>query len=182
MPADPGGFDLGRILTTLDHHGVEYLVVGGLGARAHGATRPTQDVDFVPRSPRENLDRLADALRSASWARAAARGRNDRRGGSSVLPVVAKDQHWPRSGVPPGPLTPARSMYCTTCRRPRVGAVMTICCRGRQQRAWTAPSSVSLRSTDDIIASKQHADRPKDRDALPELEELRRGQPGSAET
>jgi len=63
MPADPGGFDLGRILTTLDHHGVEYLVVGGLGARAHGATRPTQDVDFVPRSTRENLDRLADALR-----------------------------------------------------------------------------------------------------------------------
>jgi hypothetical protein len=50
MPAEPGSFDLGRILTTLDRRGVEYLVVGGLGARAHGATRPTQDVDFVPSS------------------------------------------------------------------------------------------------------------------------------------
>lgn len=38
---------------------VEYLVVGGLGARAHGATRPTRDVDFVPSSTAENLERLA---------------------------------------------------------------------------------------------------------------------------
>jgi hypothetical protein len=63
MPADLGRFDLGRILTTLDRHDVEYLVVGGLGARADGATRPTEDVDFVPSSTRENLDRLAGALR-----------------------------------------------------------------------------------------------------------------------
>jgi hypothetical protein len=34
----------------------------------------------------------------------------------------------------------------------------------------------------DIIDSKQHADRTKDRDALPDLEELRRRQPGPAET
>jgi hypothetical protein len=41
MTAEPDLFDLARILTTLDRHGVEYLVVGGLAARAHGATRPT---------------------------------------------------------------------------------------------------------------------------------------------
>jgi hypothetical protein len=63
MSAEPPGFDLERILTTLDRHDVEYLLVGGLGARAHGATRPTQDVDFVPHSTRENLDRLAGELR-----------------------------------------------------------------------------------------------------------------------
>jgi hypothetical protein len=34
----------------------------------------------------------------------------------------------------------------------------------------------------DIIDSKQHAGRTKDRDALPELEELRRRQPGAAAT
>jgi hypothetical protein len=32
MPADPGGFDLGRIPTTLDPHRVEYLLVGGLSS------------------------------------------------------------------------------------------------------------------------------------------------------
>lgn len=63
MPAEPPDFDLERILTTLDRHDVRYLLVGGLGARAHGATRPTQDVDFVLHSTRENLERLATAMR-----------------------------------------------------------------------------------------------------------------------
>jgi hypothetical protein len=34
----------------------------------------------------------------------------------------------------------------------------------------------------DIIDSKRHADRTKDRDALPELEELRRRKRGAADT
>ena len=38
---------------------------------------------------------------------------------------------------------------------------------------------VRLASLDDIVASKEFADRPKDREALPELRELqRRGEPG----
>lgn len=61
MPAEPDVFDLERILASLDHHRVEYLVVGGLGARALGATRPMHDIDFVPRSTGENLGRLAES-------------------------------------------------------------------------------------------------------------------------
>ena len=85
MTADSGLFDLARILTTLDRHGVEYLVVGGLGARAHGATRPTQDIDFVPSSTRENLDRLAGALRELG-ARLRVAGMTDEE--ARELPVV----------------------------------------------------------------------------------------------
>lgn len=40
---------------------------------------------------------------------------------------------------------------------------------------------IRVAALDDIIASKRHAARPKDRDALPELEELQRRQPGSGE-
>jgi hypothetical protein len=47
----------------LDRHGVEYLIVGGYAARMHGSTRPTRDVDVTPATTRENLDRLAAALR-----------------------------------------------------------------------------------------------------------------------
>lgn len=36
--------DLVRLAEVLDRHGVEYLVVGGVAARAHGASRPTQDL------------------------------------------------------------------------------------------------------------------------------------------
>ena len=65
MSADAGGeaFDPERVLASLDAHGVEYLMVGGLGARAHGALRPTGDIDFVPKSTEDNYERLAAALR-----------------------------------------------------------------------------------------------------------------------
>jgi hypothetical protein len=41
---------------------------------------------------------------------------------------------------------------------------------------------IRVAALEDIIASKQHADRAKDRESLPELEELQRRQPGSAVT
>jgi hypothetical protein len=46
-----------------DRHRVEYVIVGGVAANLHGATRPTGDLDALPRSTRENLDRVAGALR-----------------------------------------------------------------------------------------------------------------------
>ena len=36
MAADASSFDLERILRTLERNGVEYVLVGGLGARAPG--------------------------------------------------------------------------------------------------------------------------------------------------
>jgi len=39
---------------------------------------------------------------------------------------------------------------------------------------------IRVAALDDIVASKQHANRPKDREALPELEELQRRQRGAA--
>ena len=55
-------FDPDRILAELEAQGVEYLLVGGLAARAHGAQRQTADVDCVASSAPDNLDRLATAL------------------------------------------------------------------------------------------------------------------------
>ncbi len=47
----------------LERHGVAYVIVGGYAARMHGSMRPTRDVDVTPATTRENLDRLAAALR-----------------------------------------------------------------------------------------------------------------------
>ena len=55
-------FEPARALESLDRHGVEYVLVGGLGARAHGATRPTSHIDLVPDGDDDNLARLAAAL------------------------------------------------------------------------------------------------------------------------
>lgn len=63
MTAVPEGPDLQRIFDALALHNVEYLLVGGIAARAYGARRPTFDVDCVPEPSRANLDQLAAALR-----------------------------------------------------------------------------------------------------------------------
>lgn len=54
--------DLGRLLRLLDAHGVEFVVVGGLAAIAHGARRMTLDLDIVPEPDHANYRRLADAV------------------------------------------------------------------------------------------------------------------------
>jgi hypothetical protein len=43
--------------------GVEIVVVGGLAAQAHGSARLTQDADFLYRRTPENIQRLTAALK-----------------------------------------------------------------------------------------------------------------------
>ena len=56
--------DSESLVSLLDRHGVAYVLVGGLAAVAHGATRATFDI--VPRWETDNLDALAGALRAAN--------------------------------------------------------------------------------------------------------------------
>jgi hypothetical protein len=51
-----------RLLGALADAGVEFILVGGVAARAHGSARITQDIDVCyARSP-ENLERIVRAL------------------------------------------------------------------------------------------------------------------------
>ena len=54
--------DFRALLGALAVGEVEFILVGGAAAIAHGATRLTQDVDVVYRDSRENCARLAAAL------------------------------------------------------------------------------------------------------------------------
>jgi len=54
--------DYQGLLKTLLDSEVEFILVGGLAATAHGSPRFTQDVDVVYRRTPENLQRLATAL------------------------------------------------------------------------------------------------------------------------
>jgi hypothetical protein len=51
-----------RLLTALQEHGVEFVVVGGFSLAAHGVVRATKDIDIVPAPGQANLERLATAL------------------------------------------------------------------------------------------------------------------------
>lgn len=54
--------DYGRFFQALCNGGVEFILVGGTAANVHGSARLTQDVDIVYRRTRENAARLAAAL------------------------------------------------------------------------------------------------------------------------
>jgi hypothetical protein len=56
--------DLGGLLGALADAGVEMIMVGGAAATAHGAARLTQDIDVVYERSPENLQRLVSALGS----------------------------------------------------------------------------------------------------------------------
>lgn len=169
-PPDGDGFNPERILASLDRHGVEYLLVGGLGARAHGAARQTFDIDVVPATTEENWNRLASALQELG-ARLRVGGMSDEE--ARRLPVTLDaatlrafgSSTWMTDG---GPLDILRDL-------PVAG--------GHRTYADLAPNHVDaeiggiivhIAALDDIVASKEHAARGKDLEALPELHELQR--------
>jgi hypothetical protein len=54
--------DFKALLRTFGEAGLEFIVVGGVAAGIHGAARATFDLDIVYRRSRENIDRLVLAL------------------------------------------------------------------------------------------------------------------------
>lgn len=173
MPADPA-FDPGRILAALERRGVDYVLVGGLGAQAHGAVRPTNDIDCVPDGSDENLGRLAAAL-SDLGARLRVGGMSDEE--ARRLPVrldattlrAFGNSTWMTDA---GPIDILREL------RDRRGAdVRFDALRRRSVDQEIGGVIVHVAGLEDIIAAKEHADREKDRQALPELRRLQSGRP-----
>jgi predicted nucleotidyltransferase len=54
--------DFAGLLRALDEAGVEFILIGGAAATAHGSARLTQDLDIVYSRQPENLQRLVQAL------------------------------------------------------------------------------------------------------------------------
>ncbi len=156
-------FDPVRICTILNEEGVEYVVVGGFAAVAHGSSLPTRDIDIVPSREPSNLDRLGLALRRMN---ALIR--------TSDEPVAAPMDGAFLANMPfmLNLVTDFGEMDLTFSPSGGLGGF----------DGWHANSivvdiaeglPVHIAALDDIIASKQAANRPKDQRALPYLESLR---------
>jgi hypothetical protein len=173
VSADTDGetFDPGRILATLDAHGVEYLMVGGLGARAHGARRPTGDIDFVPKISDANYERLAAALRELGARLRVGRMTDEE---ARQLPVRVDavtlrsfgNSTWTTDG---GAIDILRELPDRTGRRHTYDELVT-----RGVAAEIGGFIVHIAALDDIVASKEFAGRDKDNEVLPELRDLQR--------
>lgn len=54
--------DFAALIRLLSQHNVEWILIGGAAATAHGSARLTQDLDIVYRRTPENIARLATCL------------------------------------------------------------------------------------------------------------------------
>ncbi len=159
--------DAAALLHVLDAHGVRYVVVGGLAATAHGATRVTFDVDLVPEWSDANLERLASALRELD-ARLFVGDADE----PLQFPIDAQSLRqfevstWrTRAGdvdVIVGTPTTTRGM---------LAGYDALASRADERTAFGV--TVSIASLDDIIESKEALGREPDLVALPELHRLR---------
>ncbi|HEX9765499.1 MAG TPA: hypothetical protein VGA36_01960 [Nitriliruptorales bacterium] len=168
VTSDVNPLDTERLLRTLGDHGVEYVLIGGLAAIAHGSMLATADADLLPRLDDENLDRLLDAL-AALDARV----------------LVAEDRLAMEAGEPwevpelrrgPAGLRSAEAWHFSTDAGPvdvvlhAAGVGPYDLHRHRAEEREVFGLVVAVASREDLIASKRSLGRPKDRHVLEELD------------
>jgi hypothetical protein len=156
--ANVADFEPGQILRALEAHHVNYVVIGAIAAVAAGAPILTTDLDVTPARSRENLERLALALRDLD-----ARLRTPTDPGGVLFPIeaemLATADSWTlatRSGDLDLMFSPAGTQGYDDLRR---GA----------RRERIAGVSVAVAALADVIRSKEAANREKDSMQLPIL-------------
>jgi hypothetical protein len=150
-----------RILGVLVEHGVQFVLIGGMGAVAHGSPLPTFDVDVTPEASATNLDRLAEALRALD-ARIRHPDISEGLPFSCDATSLASAIFWNLTS-PFGDLDISFVPAGTTGYAGLATDATRVDFRG---------VTVQLATLADIVRSKNAANRDKDRRALPVLREL----------
>jgi hypothetical protein len=150
-----------EIFACLDRHGVRYVLIGGLAAVLHGSPLATVDADICPDSESENLRRLSNALEELD-----ARIRTpDSEAGvpfpreASFLKNVQLLNLVTRFGDLDLSFRPAGTQGFSDL----AAHATKMSIRGLE---------VPVSSLEDVIRSKEAANRPKDRRTLPVLRQL----------
>lgn len=152
---------LPELLVTLRTHGVDFILIGGLAAVAHGSPFPTEDADITPRTTAGNLQRLSAALTDLD-----ARIRTDADPDGlpfahdpASLTAVGTWNLTTRFGDLDIAITPSGTAGYDDLRRDAIATPLF-------------GGTVFVASLADVIRSKQAANRPKDQRVLPALREI----------
>lgn len=151
----------------LDAYQVAYVLVGTAAAIGYGAAVETDDVDLVPRTDPDNLQRLCDALNvlGPRWF-AESRPEGWRIDGGRLEP-----RHLPGDIAALSLVT--RLGRIDLVLRPRGFEVGYAALEPGAVTRVDRGVPLRLAGLDDVIRSKELLDRPKDRDQLPGLRRLR---------
>lgn len=160
MPEWPE-FHLVALLKALAEGGVDFVVVGGIAAVAHGSPQITQDLDIAYAGDDENLARLGAVLV----------------GLGATLRGVAESVPF----VPDGRTLRGTRMLTLDTREGRLdvlaepeGSGGYARLRAHAIEAEVAGAAVRIAGLEDLVAMKKAAGRPKDRIYVEELEAIRR--------
>jgi hypothetical protein len=157
----------GEMLRLLHEHGVRYVIVGGLAATVHGATRVTFDIDVVPEWTDDNLERLASALREAGAELLAPDARE-----TVAFPIEAPSLRQFEVSTWRTSLGDLDVIIGTpTAMRGALARYDTLAPRAARREAFGI--TILVADLDDVIESKQALARESDLVALPELHRLR---------
>jgi hypothetical protein len=161
---DESSFQPAEIFAALERHAVRYIIIGGLAATLHGSPLATTDADICPARDRDNLERLARAL---TELRARIRTPDAPDGlpfgcdATFLSRIEVALNLTTRFGDLDLSIVPSGTGGFEDLRRDAV----TISLAGHH---------VAVASLEDVIRSKEAANRPKDQAALPTLRLLLR--------
>ena len=161
--ANPTPLDPERLIKVLAKHRVDFVLIGALAARLQGFPRLTADADITPARDRDNLSRLAAALRDLN------------------------------ARVFTGAVPTGLAFDCSAETLSRAETWNLVTSAGRLDLAFTPSGTTgyedlirgALRfevygvellaaSLEDIIRSKEAADRPQDRQDVVVMREMQR--------
>lgn len=150
-----------ELFACLDRHHVDYILIGGLAAVLHGSPLPTVDADICPARDDGNLRRLAAAL--------------DELDAKIRTPDSAEGVLFPRDAV----FLSRIDMLNLMTRAGDLDLSFTPAGTGgyADLAAGASPMrirdvSVRVAALEDVIRSKEAANRPKDLRMLPTLRQL----------
>ena len=161
-----GEFDPLALIDALARHEVQYVIVGGWAAIQHGAVRRTDDLDICPEWSRANLDRLGVTLRKLDAELAISPG--------NTVPVPIIDGvllsrmqigTWHTRA---GGFDILRAIPKTATSEALFEELLV-----HARTAEISGHTILVADLEDVVRSKRIADRPKDHEALPELDKLR---------
>jgi hypothetical protein len=158
-------FDPERMLSALADGEVRFILIGGMAAVLHGDVGVTVDIDVVPARSDENLERLAEALRGLG---ARIRTEGEPEGLSFDCSMEFFRNLAPDSIV--NMTTEAGDLDVTFC--PSGTSGFSDLKRDAVEIEAADRLHIFVASLEDVIRSKQAANREKDRLALPRLRRL----------
>jgi hypothetical protein len=159
--ASPADFRPSALLEVLARHDVDFVVIGGVAAVAHGASRLTGDLDITYSTDAPNLASLGEALRELD-ARL--------RGVDEDVPLAPDGRALRRTTI----LTLDTSAGPLDLLSQPPGAPPYRELRRDAARIKLDTASVLIASIDHLVAMKLAAGRPRDLADIDELEAIRR--------